>query len=171
MGSPYGGLVGPKHDVEIMAQILERQGFVITTCFGKNATRDSIRTAWRALIDQTSSEDTVVIYYSGHGGLIESPQKIKLGSQVIEPILPETPWRYQFIVPVDFDKTTEKDFRGILDVEISYLLRDMTNKTRNVTTILDCCHAGQMSRHPKHGTEASPKRLKPLRYQNLSDYI
>ena len=44
----------------------------------------------------------------------------------------EKPWRSQFIVPLDYDQTKEEDFRGILDVEMSHMLRDTTEKTQNV---------------------------------------
>ena len=40
------------------------------------------------------------------------------------------PLRTQFLVLMDFDQTTEQDFRGILDIELSYMLRDTTKKRR-----------------------------------------
>ncbi|KAH6867773.1 hypothetical protein B0T10DRAFT_502143 [Thelonectria olida] len=72
-----------------MKKVLEARGFNITECCGENATRDSIRTAWQNIIDKSSSGDTVVIFHSGHGGLVEARRKVdrrQRGSQQTSPI-------------------------------------------------------------------------------------
>lgn len=162
IASPYGGLRGPENDVKLMAEVLKKYGFDVTECCGHNATRDQILSAWQQLISDSSTEDAVVIYYSGHGGLVESSQNAsdQQGGS-------EMPLRPQFLVPMDFDQTTEEDFRGILDIELSYMLQDTTNKTKNVTIILDCCHAGRMARDPHHNNEAWPRNLPEVKHHDV----
>jgi hypothetical protein len=162
IASPYGGLRGPENDVELMAGVLKKYEFEVTTCCGRDATRDHILSAWQQLIYDSSVEDVVVIYYSGHGGLVRSSQNT--GDQQGGS---EQPLQSQFLVPMDFDQTTEDDFRGILDIEISYMLRDTTNKTENVTIILDCCHAGRMARDPHHNNQAWPRNLPEVKHHGV----
>jgi hypothetical protein len=154
-----------------MANVLERQGFEITHCCGHRATCNNIRTHWYHLIEKLQADDVAVIYYSGHGGIAQSLRTVQ--TQSIQSIQSEEakPWRYQFIVPMDFDESSEGDFRGILDIELSQLLRATTDKTTNVTLILDCCHAGRMARQPGYGTQARTKSLRQIYHQDISEYI
>ncbi|OJJ97789.1 hypothetical protein ASPACDRAFT_45892 [Aspergillus aculeatus ATCC 16872] len=62
------------------------------------------------------------------------------------------------------------NFRGILEIELSHLLRETTEKTENVTIILDCCHAGRMARDPRHGRRANPKRIADVQYHDLRQH-
>ncbi|KAL2833767.1 caspase domain-containing protein [Aspergillus cavernicola] len=165
IASPTRGLSGPLNDVETISSILTKQNFGVTRCCGDNATRDGILTVWRRLITETVPGDAVVIYYSGHGGLVETPRDEMSSTGLGEN------WRMQFILPVDYDESTDDDFRGILDVELSYLLRDTTLKTDNVTVILDCCHAGRMARYPGHGGRAFPKRISGVQHYDLRRHV
>lgn len=167
IASPFGGLQGPLNDVDRMAKLLQARGFDITQCCDKDATRDGIRTSWQNIIDKSSSEDTVIIYYSGHGGLVETQQKLETKSNMSS----KTPRQYQFLVPVDFNETTDEHFKGILDVEIAHMLRDTTDKTTNVTIILDCCHSGRMARDGAHGNNAIPKQLLEVQHQDIAKWI
>jgi hypothetical protein len=171
IASPFQGLRGPVSDADAVATVLCKRGFEITRCYGRDATRDGIRNAWNTFIKSIAIDDAVVIYYSGHGGLVTRP---KHGESSKLPDEPEhvKQWHYQFLVPVDYDQSTADDFRGILDVELSYLVERTTNKSRNVTVILDCCHAGGMARDPGLGGDAVPKSLlKVLDYHNLSRVV
>ncbi|RSL72424.1 hypothetical protein CEP53_001100 [Fusarium sp. AF-6] len=137
IGSPYGGLLGTQHDVEAMRGMLQNHGFPvenITTLCNESATRENILGAWRSLIGETSSDDVLVIYYSGHGGLAQSDT----GGE-------SDPSRLQFIVPYDFDSTL-KTWQGIFDGELSQLLLESTTASHNVTYILDCCHSARNGR-------------------------
>ncbi|KFY93495.1 hypothetical protein V500_03681 [Pseudogymnoascus sp. VKM F-4518 (FW-2643)] len=163
IASPFGGLQGPEHDVETMTKALQSNGFNdITKCVAAEATRDKILEKWRELIDHTMPDDAVVFYYSGHGALVKphSPVSDNRKSKSL-----------QFIVPMDYDKSNAKDFRGIFDVEISHLLWQITKKTHNVTVILDCCHSGRMARNPKLGSHSSPKFLTEIQYRDDVDEI
>ncbi|KAI9927509.1 hypothetical protein ASPWEDRAFT_44856 [Aspergillus wentii DTO 134E9] len=162
IAAPFEGLRGPIRDAERMEAVLRKQDFEITTCYGADATRSGILNAWQNLISTISTGDAVVIYYSGHGGLVQSKDGESSSGK---------PWQYQFLVPVDYDQTTDDDFRGILDVEISHMLQDTTDKTRNVTIILDCCHSGRMFRAPGMGQKAHAKNLEETQYHQVAKYL
>lgn len=160
IGSPFGGLTGVGNDIEAMAELLSTRGFQTERCCDEKATRDGILEAWRRLVRDAGADDAVGIYYSGHGGLAEAAQaEVRPGEW--------QPWRYQFIVPTDFDRTTDSEFRGISSPELSRLLRDLTAKTRNVTVILDCCHAARMSRD----LDLTPKALPRAQYLGVAAHI
>ncbi|KAF1949970.1 hypothetical protein CC80DRAFT_579274 [Byssothecium circinans] len=161
IASPYGGLRGPENDVDLMANVLSKYEFEVTRCCGHDATRAGILNAWRMFISEISAGDIAVIYYSGYGGLIEWSQ-----TNGEQQGVPEEPLRSQFLVPMDFNETTEDDFRGILDIEISYILRDTTNKTKNVTVILECCHAARTAHDPHHNDKAWPRNLPEIKHHS-----
>ena len=158
IASPYGGLKGPPNDVETIARALRSKGFEdIAICAGDKATRDGILNGWRSFIGSLSRSDAAVIYYSGHGGLVEQPNtsgQVRSGQR-------------QFLVPVDYGDTTDDDFRGVLDVELSHLLQATTDVTDNVTFILDCCHSGSMARDPGFGKDAVQRSLEEVQYHSL----
>jgi hypothetical protein len=155
IGCPVGSLHGVETDLGIMQGILEEHGF---TCKKDcPATRDSIFFAWNDIITQTNQGDAVVIYYSGHGGMVEN----RNGENNVT-----TRQRLQYLVPMDFGETKENDWRGITDVELSQILRKTTDKTKNVTLILDCCHAARMARLP-----GTVKTIDPNEYSEVSKHI
>ncbi|KAK2684822.1 hypothetical protein QWA68_016319 [Fusarium oxysporum] len=155
IGCPVGSLRGVETDLSIMQSILEEHGFTCTkSC---PATRENIFVAWNDIIEQTPQGGAVVIYYSGYGGMAEKRDKGNDG---------KTCRRLQYLVPIDFGKTKENDWRGIADVELSQLLRRTTEKTKNVTLILDCCHAARMARLP-----GTMKTIDPNEYREVSKHI
>ncbi|CAI7599546.1 unnamed protein product [Penicillium pancosmium] len=161
IASPYKDLQGTLNDASRIQDVFEKQGFEIIACLGPRATRSGIYDAWQQLISSVGANDTIAIYYSGHGSMVESALEQDHTCQ---------DWRYQFIVPVDFESSTEGDFRGILDIEISHLLRKLTVRTPNVTIILDCCHSGRMARAPAHGDQAAPRWIAPVTYDNVAAF-
>lgn len=165
IASPFGGLCSPINDANAMATVLRKQNFEIYKYNSTSATHDGILNAWEYLISASASEDTFIIFYSGHGGLVQAPTEDKIKYEGLG--LPQ----YQFIVPVNYGQTSYKDFRGILDLEISYMLLDTTDKTRNVTIILDCCHAGKMFRYPGHNVEACAKNLPNVNSHGIASYL
>lgn len=146
IGSQTHGLSGAESDAEAAADLLKHLGFTTDLCMGQNATRQGILERYKGLIAETTGGDAVVVYYSGHGGLAANPD--------YQPMTEESRY-YQFIVPTDIDETTEKDFRGITSLELSVLLAKLTDKTKNATVILDCCHSARMSR----AVDLTPKAL------------
>lgn len=152
IGSQTAGLSGAESDAEAVADLLQHLGFTTDLCIGKNATRQGILGRYERLIADAVEGDTIAIYYSGHGGLAANPNYRPLVAEGIS-----EPQYYQFIVPTDMNETSEGDFRGITSLELSVLLAKLTGKTKNVTVVLDCCHAARMSRDPDLTPKALPR--------------
>lgn len=111
IASQTGDLKGSENDVQSISRVLKRNNFEIHRCVRSAATREGILDSWDKLVKRCdSSRDVVVVYYSGHGGIVESSPADEGPSQ-----------QYQFLVPVDYNPTAD-DFRGVLDVEIAHLL-------------------------------------------------
>ena len=143
IGSETYGLSGVNSDVDLMSDTLERRGFEVFRQIDADATRSRIIEGYERLISDTpaGSNEPVVVYYSGHGGrsqLADWEERARRGAAA----------HLHFIVPFDMEASSEADFRGILAQELSDLQRRLTERTANVTTILDCCHSGTMSRDP-----------------------
>jgi len=49
--------------------------------------------------------------------------------------------QFQCIAPVDFELSTEDDFRGITSLELSGLLEGLRARSRNVTVVSSLCFA------------------------------
>jgi hypothetical protein len=143
IGAQTERLSGVGNDVAAMAEALDLWEFTSVPCEGENASRVGMLDAYERLIAQTRPEDAVVVYYSGHGGYSRNPY----ARTERRPI--------QFIVPTDCRSSTDGDFRGITAVELSLLLARLTEKTKNATVILDCCHSAHMSRDPDWTVKAT----------------
>ncbi|KAK5995958.1 Metacaspase-1 [Cladobotryum mycophilum] len=161
IGSPVKPLIAPPNDVHAMEQVLSLYNFSVTKCLRLGdgsypATREGIRHAWHQLIWQTRPSDAVLIYYSGHGGLteVDAREHGHLNR------------RLQYLIPLDFAETKEADWRGLSDIEIADLLQMTTKKTKNVTTILDCCHSAHMARGP-----TVAKTIDPTDYSQVNSHI
>jgi hypothetical protein len=152
IGSQIMDLAGVDTDVTWMSDALESIGFVTSRCLGSDATRSGILASYERLIADSGGGDAAVVYYSGHGGWAPNPSGTSEAAAGVAP-----PSAFQFIVPVDIDESTESDFRGILDVELSALLARLTEKTKNASVILDCCHAARMSRDAGMTPKALPR--------------
>ncbi|KAF6804403.1 peptidase c14 caspase catalytic subunit p20 [Colletotrichum musicola] len=135
LGCPDERLKGVRRDLRTMEGILAPRGFFCHVVY--RATRDQIVAGLETLAREAAPGDAVVVYYSGHGALV---RRSSSGTASDRPL--------QFLVPCDFDDTTEDDFRGVTDAQLSQLLRKITDRTDNVTLVLDCCHAARMARVP-----------------------
>ncbi|MET0401244.1 MAG: caspase family protein [Cystobacter sp.] len=144
LGSQTHGLTGVLGDAERMAEAMTGLGFEVHRCVGEAATREGLLQSYRRFIETCAPDEAAFIYYAGHGASAPEP----LGGGL------------QFIVPMDFELSTEEDFRGISAQELSGLLGELTTKTRNVTVVLDCCFAARMFRgrtlEPRSLPEVSP---------------
>jgi caspase domain-containing protein len=134
IGSQIEGLTGADNDAGRMRDTLRARGFEVDLRTGDAATRDGILEGYNALIASAAPADAAVIYYSGHGLYSANSD-------------PEDELRIvQSIAPTDLRAGSDADFRGITAWELAIKLAQLTAKTRNVTVILDCCHAAQMTR-------------------------
>ena len=144
VGSQTGGLTGVHADVAAMDDVLTGLGFTAIPTTGADATADGIVERYQALISDTGPDDTAVFYYSGHGG--RQPNPLAAGRDGL-------PAWLQYILPTDCDDRSGDRVRCILAEELSALQAQLTARSRNVTTIMDCCHSARMSR----GGSAVPK--------------
>jgi caspase domain-containing protein len=131
VGCQGEGLHGTDHDVSVMAAMLRSRCFDVDVRTGDRAKRADILAGYNDVIAKVSPGQAAVVYYTGHGWYAFRENEA-------------VPW--QGIRPTDMDETTTEDFRGITSWELSILQRKLTERTKNVTIILDCCHAAQMSR-------------------------
>ncbi|MFO0606359.1 MAG: caspase family protein [Polyangiales bacterium] len=139
LGSQTPPLEGVNRDALRVAARLEGLGFEVDLRTDAKATRAGILDGYARVTADAGPDDAVVIYYSGHGSY-EEVIEVAGADGVTRRA------RYQGIVPFDYAESTEGDFRGLLAEELSVLLDGVTQRTRNVAVLLDCCHAGMMSR-------------------------
>ncbi len=129
IGSQTFGLEGVHNDVDAIGDYLAGRGFERRVLTDADATREGILDGLRALVRDTTEGEPALLYYSGHGGWIANP---KHGMRAGEPR------HYACIIPTDHTKAL---FRGIFSAELSALMAELALVTRNITVILDCCHA------------------------------
>lgn len=130
IGTQVAGLAGVHNDIEAIGARLDARGFTLDVRTGHAASLEGIRTGLTRLIADTKPEDAALIYYSGHGARVRNPRH-----------QPDGPELLHCLVPTDWHKP---GFRGLLELELSLELAALTQKTANVTVILDCCHAARM---------------------------
>jgi Caspase domain len=131
-------LAGSVNDVEaVKALLIGKFDFPpenILVLENKQATHAAIISAFKThLIAKAQKGDVVVVEYSGHGSLMKAPPGKKISG------LDET------IVPYDSRDPMGKVF-DIPGSELHALLRQLSEKTSNITFILDSCHSGTLVR-------------------------
>ena len=151
IGSVLDGIVGVENDVLDVTAMLQTRGFAVRAYEGRAASRACILGAFAELLDQVDvgSDEPIVIYYAGHGGLVINKQPTD------EDILPRV---FQCLVPTDWEQNTDDDFHGISAFELSLLLHQLTDRSKNVSVILDCCYAGQFI-DPQGAVKRRPRSL------------
>jgi Caspase domain len=97
-------------------------------------TYEHIIQAFQTLTETARSGDQVYIHYAGHGGR----------STTIYPHLKQGVAQDEGLVPMDLGDSSEG--RYIRDVEMTTLLKRMTDKGLIVTMVLDSCHSGGATR-------------------------
>lgn len=151
LGATAPDLRGVEHDIELMTEALEHHRFLPRDIVAiVPANYSDIVDALHELVENCQPDDVIVIYYSGHGARSGD------GTQNAE--------QFPFIVASDFEQSTEDDFRGYSTVELGLELDALTRKSKNVTVIMDCCHAGRMFREER---EPEPERIV---WQDISRY-
>ncbi|GHJ48957.1 hypothetical protein Cs7R123_62990 [Catellatospora sp. TT07R-123] len=158
VGAQTFGLSGVHADVEAMAERLERRGFEVRCRIGADAARDAVLDALERLVRDAREPDAVVVYFSGHGGLVTAPPALVQGRTPVP--------RLQFLVPTDHDPASG-EFRGITAAELSVLLARLTRTTPNVATVLDTCHAANMVRDDGVRVKALPR----LAYLDVAEHL
>ncbi|NJO40766.1 MAG: caspase family protein [Cyanobacteria bacterium RU_5_0] len=99
-------------------------------------TYENIVNAFKDITKIAQPGEQVYIHYAGHGGRMTTVYPtLKQGSGTQND---------EGIVPMDIGNTAEG--RYLRDVEMTTLLKRMTDKGLIVTVILDCCHSGDATR-------------------------
>lgn len=149
VGCPGDNLEGVDYDVAAMKQMLQGRGIAVDVRTGESATRAGILQGYDELIAKARPGQPAVFYYTGHGWY--SLPDTESGSA------------WQGICPTDLNATTTNDFRGITSWELSIKQVQLTERTKNVTVILDCCHAARMSRDAAASTAVCRALPHPVR--------
>jgi uncharacterized caspase-like protein len=132
-------LRGPRADVAALRGVLiERAGFRaddVHTLLDEEATGDSIRQGFTALIDASASGDLLLFYFAGHGSRVPDDSGT----------LEERDRWDETLVP--FDATLGPGpCKDIRDEEIGQLIQRANRKTDQVVLIFDCCSSGTNTR-------------------------
>ncbi|MEM9552930.1 MAG: caspase family protein [Acidobacteriota bacterium] len=110
--------------------------------------------ALRGLVERTRPGDQVWIHYSGHGGRGASRFERVKGPGAHD----------EALVPVDIARPTAGYVR---DLEIAWLLAELTDGGRLVTVVLDSCHSGGMRRDDLPRAPAPRARHNTVRLRRL----
>jgi hypothetical protein len=116
---------------------------------GEQATRDQVLAALDALAQKAGLEDTVVLYFSGHGYRVESP----LGA-------------FYYLMPFGYD------VNALYKTAISgseFASRLAALKASKLVILLDCCHAGGVGDAKAAGMELAKSPLPPEAHALLQE--
>ena len=105
----------------------------------KEATRQGILDAFDALIERTNENSSVLLYYSGHGGMYSDNTFIK-DEALKKP--EEENQKYFHLCPFDYDPDNYKT-TWIKAEEIKHKISQL--KSKRLIFFLDCCHAAGMT--------------------------
>lgn len=109
----------------------------ITLLIGKEATCSNIRVWFQQIKSQEKigPQDAVIIYFAGHSRLF---QLDVLGQQAYMSALCMYPTS-RTKVNEDENGANQKDI--LYSIEVNFLIKSLHHRTRNITVILDTCHA------------------------------
>ena len=142
---------GAVPSLDAMADLLrDLGGWSIERLDGSQASRANILEALDQLEKTVGREDSVLFYFSGHGGVVE-----------IADLSPPLGGRLVFYLAAA-RRVEEFPFQGILDIELSLALGRMDRVCENVTAILDCCYSARIVRGPSWVLYESPAWLRTL---------
>ena len=133
--------INGKTDVNLMAPVLQKQGFQVKKLVNREATHNAIITNLKSLASKCSAGDIVYIHFSTHGQLVEDLNGDEADG-----------WD-EAIIPYDAQKMYRKGvYEGqnhLLDDELSIYvdkIRKRLGETGMLYVVIDACHAGTSSR-------------------------
>jgi len=106
---------------------------------GRKATRLGILKAFDDLLDRTDEDSSVLLYYSGHGGMYSDNTFIKDEAKKKQESENQ---KYFHLCPNDYDPNNYES-TWIKAEEIKYKISQL--KSRRLIFFLDCCHAAGMT--------------------------
>ena len=118
----------------------------MTVLLNEQANRENIVASLNSLVEKVGEDEIVVFHFSGHGSRRrDGPER-------------DEPDGYdETLVPYDSGRINETNL-DITDDEIYDWLQRLTEKTRYVTLIFDCCHSGTAVRGDKARKLADDQR-------------
>jgi len=132
-------LRGAVNDVREMARYLQDAlGFdeeKIRLMADAEATRANLLAALDRLVEQTAEDDLVVVHFSGHGSRM-AVREGRAGEGYEETLVPYDSGR------------RGSDNRDIASLELRERFIRLSERTRRLTLVFDCCHSGTLSRDP-----------------------
>ena len=157
-------LSGCAHDACQMLKYLQNDP-TITLSFklllDQEATKLNIIDAFRKDLSLATENDTILIYYSGHGTVEEADPSIWVD---------ESDGRLESIVCY-YEDTYSPNFL-LADKEIRYLLHELYQKTgAHIVTIFDCCNSGDNTRSQVTPTINNKRIDIVFFHRNWDDFI
>jgi hypothetical protein len=138
-----GQLRGCHNDVLRMQEYIQKEhGFppedmlvLLDDGHHKNPTRQNIIAALQALVAHSQAGDSIVVHYSGHGGLLEP---------TLQNVWKKRSAEYdQTIIPLDHERSGQ-----IRDFNLFHHFVKPLQAGVTVTCIMDCCHSGAVLELP-----------------------
>lgn len=155
---PLGGCVNDirkiKHHLETHQKELNPELVVLEN---EAATKSAIVDGFRKHLAKAGANDTVLIYFSGHGTQEEADPEIW-------PF--ESDNKLECIVNYDGILKTEEGIvtNLIADKELRFLLHELAKNQAHILTIFDCCHSGGNTREGKIAGEG--QKINTRRFVN-----
>ncbi|MEZ8826539.1 caspase family protein [Vibrio amylolyticus] len=138
-------LQGPKYDVNSLQEVLVRRGFEptnIVSLIDEKANKADILRHIDVLAEKVSKEDTVFIYYSGHG---TSPEDANFPLPLPDDTGVILPYDSVFTMPTfDADKLLESVIIGRRDLLPRFVALDELGA--NIVVAIDACFSGNAAR-------------------------
>lgn len=131
-------LKGCENDVRDLQEVLQTQYAFsdFRTLLSEQATGTAMRAAFTQLVEDAATDDVILIYYAGHG------------SQMTDVDGDEVNGFDNTLMPFDskHDPAEPELNTDLLDDELAEVMEALTQKTPNVTVIVDACYSGTILR-------------------------
>ncbi|MEY4926697.1 MAG: hypothetical protein RI894_1133, partial [Bacteroidota bacterium] len=138
------------HRLLLQYPAVNAQNIAVLT--NENATKSGIIAAFAALQSRVKSDDTVLLYYSGHGAL---------------EIADKTLWHESYISGFVCYDSLVANGTLLCDKELRFLLQAISLKIKRLVVFTDCCHSGKITR-----ADLFPRLLKSaLPMRKYSDFV
>lgn len=153
---PLGGCVNDIHKIKTYLETKQKDlQPKLMVLENKAATKAAIIDGFQKHLAQAGPEDTVLIYFSGHGTQEDADPEVW-------PF--ESDGKLECIVNYD-GIVKEEDgmkFNLLADKELRFLLHELAKTNAHIITIFDCCHSGGNTREANVNEEGS--ELQSRRY-------
>jgi len=156
-------LSGCHNDVERFSNVLQSRFNTATTdiklLLSGEATKTNIVAGFQTHLAQAGENDTVVVYYSGHGSQERAP----------EVFWDMEPDRQNETIVCHDSRTGAGD---LADKELRFLIAQLAKKKPHIVVIFDCCHSGGATRGTETVLPQAVRLTKPdVQSRALQNYV